>query len=222
MIIPLPKVQPELTIDEETHLDRAVWNVIFHVIKIVNEFAPVGFGNARTPGRVPDRNKESTMKYRFISLAFVLSTPPFLLNSTIVGSRDTAAQGGCFPGTYLVVEGSGTQSLWTLSHDGALQVTSSAERAFGFSHIQGVWKKTGARDAKARGLDFNFSETPVNSGVPPSNIARLDIVMSFADKCEEMEGSFELRVFNPSDDPLDSNGSVAASDTFSGRRFSID
>jgi hypothetical protein len=162
------------------------------------------------------------MKYRFVSLAFVLSIPPFLLNSTIVGSRDTGAQGGCFPGTYLVVEGSGTQSLWTLSHDGALQVTSSAERAFGFSHIQGVWKKTGARDAKARGLDFNFNETPVNSGVPPSQIARLDIVMSFADKCEEMEGSFELRVFNPNDDPLDSNRPVGASDTFSGRRVSID
>jgi hypothetical protein len=68
------------------------------------------------------------MKYRFVILAFVLSIPPFLLNSTIVGSRDTGAQGGCFPGTYLVVEGSGTQSLWTLSHDGAFQVTSSAER----------------------------------------------------------------------------------------------
>jgi hypothetical protein len=27
---PLPKVQPELTIEEETHVDRAVWNVIFH------------------------------------------------------------------------------------------------------------------------------------------------------------------------------------------------
>jgi hypothetical protein len=162
------------------------------------------------------------MKYRFVILAFVLSIPPFLLNSTIVGSRDTGAQGGCFPGTYLVIEGSGTQSLWTLSHDGAFQVTSSAERAFGFSHIQGVWEKTGARDAKARGLDFNFNESPVNSGVPPSQIARLDIVMSFAEKCEEMEGSFELRVFNPNDDPLDSNRPVAASDTFSGRRVSID
>ena len=162
------------------------------------------------------------MKYRFVIPAFVLFIPPLLLNSTIVGSRDTGAQGGCFPGTYLVVEGSATQSLWTLSQDGAFQVTSSAERAFDFSHIQGVWKKTGAQDAKARGLDFNFNETPVNSGVPPSHIARLDIVMSFADKCEEMEGSFDLRVANPNEDPLDSSRPVAASDTFSGRRVSID
>jgi hypothetical protein len=162
------------------------------------------------------------MKYRLVILAFVLFIAPLLLNSTIVGSRDTGAEGGCFPGTYLVIEGSGTQSLWTLSHDGAFQVTSSAERAFGFSHIQGVWKKSGARDAKARGLDFNFSETPVNNGVPPSHIARLDIVISFADGCEDVEGSFDLHVFNPSDDPLDSNAPLAASDTFTGRRVGID
>ena len=162
------------------------------------------------------------MRYRFVVLVFLLSMAAFLLSSMSASSRDAGAQGGCFPGTYLVVEGSGTQSLWTLSHDGALQVTSSAERAFGFSHIQGVWKKTGARDAKARGLDFNFSETPVNSGVPPSHIARLDIVISFADKCEELEGRFDLHIFNPSDDPLDSNAPLAASDTFTGRRVGID
>jgi hypothetical protein len=132
------------------------------------------------------------------------------------------AQGGCLPGTYLVIEGSGTQSLWTLSQNGGFQVTSSAERAFGFSHIQGVWKKTGARDAKARGLDFNFKETPVNDGVPPSQITRLDIVMRFAESCEEMEGSFELRAFTSNDDPLDSNAPAIASDTFFGRRVRID
>jgi hypothetical protein len=162
------------------------------------------------------------MKFRLVILAFVLSIPPFLINSTIASSRDNGAQGGCLPGTYLVFEGSGTQSLWTLSQDGGFQVTSSGERAFGFSHIQGVWKKTGARDAKARGLDFNFRETPVNDGVPPSQIARLDIVMRFAERCEQMEGTFELRAFNPNDDPLDSNTRAIASDTFFGRRVSID
>jgi hypothetical protein len=126
--------------------------------------------------------KGCTMKNRLGILAFVLSIAAFLLSSTSASSRNTGAQGGCFPGTYLVVEGSGTQSLWTLSQDGGFQVTSSAERAFGFSHIQGVWKKTGARDARARGLDFNFKETPVNGGVPPSQIARLDIAMTFAEK----------------------------------------
>jgi hypothetical protein len=162
------------------------------------------------------------MKYRFVILAFLLSIPPFLLNPPIVSSSDAGAQGGCFPGTYLVVEGSGTQSLWTLSDDGAFQVTSSAERAVGFSHIQGVWKKTSPRDAKARGLDFDFNETRVKSGVPPSQISRIDIVMRFAEKCEKMEGSLELRLFKPNDDPFDSNRPAASSDTFSGRRVSID
>jgi hypothetical protein len=32
---------------------------------------------------------------------------------------------------------------------------------------------------------------------------RFDIVMTFAERCKEMEGSFELRGFNPNDDPLD-------------------
>ena len=121
--------------------------------------------------RTSSRNKERIMKFRLVILTFVLSMPPFLLNPTIASSRDAESHGSCFPGTYLVVEGSGTQSLWTLSQDGAFQVTSSAERAFGFSHIQGVWTKTGARDAKARGLDFNFNPTPVNGGAPPSQIA---------------------------------------------------
>jgi hypothetical protein len=130
-------------------------------------------------------------------------------------------QGGRLSGTYLVVEGSDTQSLWTLSQDGGFQITSSAERAFGFSHIQGVWKKSGARDGRARGLDFNFKETPVNGGVPPSQITRLDIVMRFAERCDEMEGSFELRAFNPNDDPLDSNTPAIAGDTFFGRRSAL-
>jgi hypothetical protein len=162
------------------------------------------------------------MNFRLVILVFVLSIPLLLANSNVVSSRDTGSQGGCFPGTYLVLESSGTQSLWTLSQDGAFNVTSSAESAFGFSHIQGVWKKTGARDAKARGFDFNFSETPVNGGVPPAQIARLDIAMKFAQSCNEMEGTFELRAFNANDDPLNSNTPAIASDIFFGRRVSID
>jgi hypothetical protein len=162
------------------------------------------------------------MKIRLVILLLVLSIPPLLVNSTIASPHDTGSQGGCFPGTYLVIEGSGTQSLWTLSQDGSFHVASSAERAFGFSHIQGVWGKTGARDAKARSLDFNFSETPVNGGVPPAQIARLDIVMKFAEKCEEMEGRFELRAFGANEDPLNPHTPASAFDTFFGRRVTLD
>jgi hypothetical protein len=168
------------------------------------------------------RNKEHTMKYRLLALAFLLSIPVILLNVTTGSSRDAGTQGGCFHGTYLVVEGSGTQSLWTLSDDGGFQVTSSAEKAFGFSHIQGVWKKTGARDAKARGLDFTFRDNAVSGGVPPAQIVRIDIEMRFAEKCRVIEGDFELRVFDHNDDPLTSNTPPDASETFSGRRVTID
>jgi hypothetical protein len=51
------------------------------------------------------------MKYRLVILAFVLMIAACLLSSTSASSHDAGAQGGCFPGTYLVVEGSGTQSL---------------------------------------------------------------------------------------------------------------
>jgi hypothetical protein len=162
------------------------------------------------------------MQFRFVILALLLSIPPLLVNSTIASSRDQGSQGGCFAGTYLVIEGSGTQSLWTLSQDGAFHITSSAERAFGFSHIQGVWRKTGARDAKARGLDFNFAETAGNGGVPPAQIARLDIVMKFAERCGEMEGDFELRAFSADEDPLNRHTPAIAFDTFFGRRLTVD
>jgi hypothetical protein len=46
--------------------------------------------------------------------------------------------------------------------------------------------------------------------------------MKFAQSCNEMEGTFELRAFNANDDPLNSNTSVIASDIFFGRRVSID
>jgi hypothetical protein len=162
------------------------------------------------------------VKFRLLILVFVLSIPLLLMNSSIASSRDTGSQGGCFAGTYLVVEGSGTQSLWTLSQDGAFHITSSAERVFGFSHIQGVWKKTGARDAKARGLDFNFSETPVNGGVPAAQITRLDIAMKFAERCGEMEGRFELRAFSADEDPMDPHTPAIAFDTFFGRRVAVE
>ena len=52
-----------------------------------------------------------------------------LVATSLVAPRSVEAAGGCIPGSYLAVEGSGTQSLWTFSSDGTFQVASSAERA---------------------------------------------------------------------------------------------
>jgi hypothetical protein len=115
----------------------------------------------------------------------------------------SAAHVGCIAGTYLVKEGSGTQGLWTLSADGTLQITSSAEVAFNFSHIQGAWRPDSWRRAKAVAIDFNFIPAPVGDGAPPAAIARIDIAMLFSRECDEMEGELELRFFDPEmEDPL--------------------
>jgi hypothetical protein len=61
---------------------------------------------------------------------FVRHCTLLALSFVLVGFSEphpSEARDGCIPGTYLVKEGSGTQSLWTLSVDGTLHITSSAE-----------------------------------------------------------------------------------------------
>jgi hypothetical protein len=126
--------------------------------------------------------------------------------------------------SYLVVEGSGTQSLWTFSKDGAFQVASSAEVAFNFSHIHGAWKQKGPRAARATGLDFVFLPAPINGGVPPASIGRIDASISFSKNCKEIEGAFELRFFDPqTEDPLNpaTDSGIPIVDTFTGRRITV-
>ena len=46
-------------------------------------------------------------------------------------------------------------------------------------------------------------------------------VMSFTNKCEEVEGTFEVRFFDPDDDPVSDPGEFVFSDTFTGRRVTV-
>jgi hypothetical protein len=134
-----------------------------------------------------------------------------------------ASKGGCIPGTYLVQESSGTQSLWTFSKDGTIQSASSAQGALNFSDAQGAWKQTRSREAKATFLDFNYAGAD-NGGFPPSGIARVDTQLSFSKKCTQVQGSFELRFFDPqTEDPLDPSTDTGGplSDTFTGRRVIV-
>jgi hypothetical protein len=136
----------------------------------------------------------------------------------------SAAHIGCIAGTYLVKEGSGTQGVWTLSADGTLQITSSAEVAFNFSHIQGAWRPDSRRRAKAVAIDFNFIPVPVGNGALPAAIARIDIAMSFSRECNEMEGELELRFFDPeTEDPLEPATGTGAPTiiNFMGRRIRV-
>ena len=77
-----------------------------------------------------------------------------LVNASLAAPRSVGAVGGCIPGSYLAAEGSGTQSLLTFSSDGTFHLASSAERAFGFSHIQGTWQRQGAHVCTRRWSRF--------------------------------------------------------------------
>jgi len=134
-----------------------------------------------------------------------------------------ASKGGCISGTYLIQEGSGTQSLWTFSKDGTIQSASSAQGPLNFSDAHGAWKQTRSREANAIFIDFNYGDAD-NGGFPPSGIARVDAQLSFSKKCTQVQGSFELRFFDPeTEDPLDPSTDTGGplSDTFTGRRVTV-
>jgi hypothetical protein len=158
---------------------------------------------------------------------FVRHCTLLALSFVLVGFSEphpSEARDGCIPGTYLVKEGSGTQSLWTLSVDGTLHITSSAEVAFNFSHLQGAWQQRGRGQAKAVALDFDFISSPIGNGAPPASIARIDISISFSRECNEIEGNLELRFFDPkTEDPLDpaTGAGEPAVDGFVGRRVRV-
>jgi hypothetical protein len=157
------------------------------------------------------------MKFRIASGSFVF----FILLLCPVSPVHSATSGGCIPGTYLVQEGSGTQSLWSFSKDGTIHITSSAQGALNFGDGYGAWKQKRSRQAKATVLDFTYNQTPVNNGFPPSAVARVDAVLSFSKNCKDVQGSFELRFFDPeTEDPLDPDTDTDSpiSDTVAGRR----
>lgn len=152
----------------------------------------------------------------------VMSVGSLLFATTLQGTRPVDTVGGCIPGSYLAVEASGTHSLWTFSSDGTLQATSSAEKVFGFSHIQGTWQRDGARGARAVGLDFGFRSQQVGAGVPPQWTTRLDVSLEFSRGCRQFAGAFDLRFYDVTEDPLDAPTTVpAGSDTLTGRRIQV-
>jgi hypothetical protein len=153
------------------------------------------------------------MRVRVFALCFIL------LMST--GFAFAAAKGGCIPGSYLIVENSGSQSLWTFSSDGTVQSASSAQGAVNFSDAQGAWKQIRSGKAKLTMIDFNFSNSNVNGGFPPASVARVDATLEFSKKCNEVHGIFEVRFFDETEDPLDPTTDSGAPiiDSFNGRRI---
>ena len=159
------------------------------------------------------------MKLRRIG---VVCAGTLVVVTSLAVSRSDGPGGGCVPASYLAIEASGTQSLWTFSRDGTFQVASSAERAFTFSHIQGSWERDHARNVDAVGLDFGFRPQAVGAGVPPQWITRIDASLAFSRDCRQFVGDFDLRFYDAGEDPLDPAAKVvSAHDTVTGRRVEV-
>lgn len=156
------------------------------------------------------------------SLCFVCAGS-LLVAASLTAPRSVGAVGGCIPGSYLAAEGSGTQSLLTFSSDGTFHLASSAERAFGFSHIQGTWQRQGAHDVRAVGLDFGLPSDPTGAGAPPEWITRIDMSLRFSPDCRRFAGDFELRFFyDATDDPLEPPTTAPdGADTLTARRIQV-
>lgn len=164
----------------------------------------------------------STPHSRYVSLLMAL-----LILSIVTYVFTTEARAGgsdkypkCFVGTYLVEEGSGTTSIWSLGARGVIMITSSAQPALNFSDAQGTWIRTDKLRASATSLDFSF-----DGEGDLSNIAKVNADLRFTDKsCAEMEGEFTVYFYEPGVDPLDP-GSVpesAITDSFTGKRVTVE
>ena len=145
----------------------------------------------------------------------------FVYSFLFLSIANAGTSSGCIPGTYLVQESSGTQSLWTFSSEGTIQSASSSQEAFHFSDAQGAWKQIRSRQARVTMLDFTYSSVSSDGGVPPASVARIDALFTFSKNCKTLEGSFELRFFDPeTEDPLNPETDTGdpVPDTFTGRR----
>ncbi len=153
----------------------------------------------------------------FIFLTLLAAISIFAVKARAGGSN---RHPGCFIGTFLVEEGSGTESIWSLGARGVILITSSAQPLLNFSDAQGAWIRTGKLRASASSLDFSFDEDG-----NLLNLAKVNAVIRFRDKdCGEIEGEFSVLFYEPGVDPLDPESEPVnvLSDTFTGRRVTVE
>jgi hypothetical protein len=149
-------------------------------------------------------------------LSCALATTLLLISASTLGAESFSRN--C-AGTYLIQEGSGTQSLWTLEADGAFLGTSSAQQLFNFTNQQGVWEKDGNDGVKAVQLDFTF-----DGGGALLSVGRVDISLhTVGQGCSNIAGTFSLRFFEAGEDPLNpgTDTGTPITDTFTGRRLTV-
>lgn len=164
----------------------------------------------------------STPHSRYVSLFMFLL---ILTIATYIFTTEARAGGSdkhpkCFIGTYLVEEGNGTRSIWSLGARGAIMITSSAQPALDFSDAQGEWMRTDKLRASATSLDFSF-----DGEGNLLNIAKVNADIRFTDKnCSDVEGKFTVYFYEPGVDPLDPDSvpENAITDSFTGKRVTVE
>lgn len=151
-------------------------------------------------------------RFWFYALLFAA----ILLVMALFGVNMVGADGGgpCY-GTYLV-DLDQSVGIWTLTKDGTMSVTDSAELFIGFSHEQGAWINTGDRQARVTFIDLTFDP----NGSLPAGYARTDAEIAFGEGCDSLTGTLDLWVFSSAGDPLDPTTGFQIGDDipFTGRR----
>ena len=145
----------------------------------------------------------------------------FLLFALLSGGSSASLLAGGFSGncsgTYLMAEGGGATSLWTLEADGTFFASSSLQALLNFSDQKGSWEKDGGSGVKGVVLALVFDD---NNEL--LNVSRVDVSLhTVGSGCDNIAGSLEVREFTGSEDPLDPStdtGDPIATDTFTGRR----
>lgn len=112
------------------------------------------------------------------------------------------------------------------SNQGGTQGVPAAAQSFPnnrFTDGKGVWKVKKSREITARAFNFNFPAPESTSSV---TIARADYRFTLNSTTQTVQGTFEIRTFDLTKNPLDENEPVGEGEpfkfTFTGQRVTID
>jgi hypothetical protein len=164
------------------------------------------------------------MKYSksFLSLMLLFVLAVFLIpNFSAQAAPSEASLEKKVAGTYFItIEPDGGSQIVTLTSDGNWLSTNSQQFSFAFGDQQGAWQKTGMREITANVLDFNFN---LSDGVQ-TGVTRSRWVVEFDSDFEALEGTVEVEIFAPDQNPLHPTEPpfFTLSSTFEGQRVTVD
>ncbi|WP_100903610.1 hypothetical protein [Nostoc flagelliforme] len=146
---------------------------------------------------------------RFVAGTYILST---FLNGEFVGRRVITLT---LDGNFFSID----------SNQGGSQGVPKAAQSFPnnrFTDGQGVWKCSQSGEFIATAFNFNF---PAPQSTGPVTTGRADYRATFNPVSQTVEGTFEIRTFNLSANPLDNNVPVGEGEpfrfTFTGERVTV-